>query len=686
MVAAFALAAATHVAAAAPAAAHASFVAATPSPGSALPQAPGAVVLTFTEPLNRQLSRVEVRDRDGRDVGDGATRPVPNNPSGMQRKLGLLRPGVYTVRWTTVSTLDGHRLTGTYSFGIGTAASDAQTVGAGAVASEGVAGIAARFLAVTGLVLWAGLVLLRRRAAEAGVPQRALAILAHAAPGAAALGTAVSVAVIVARSGSSLSDLPDAFASQSGSFRAMLLGASAAGAILGPRMRDAHPFLAGTALVAEGAAGHAAGSPAPAVATVSFAVHLGAIGAWLFAVVAGLVTRPVRPVLAALTPYAVAAAGALAVTGMLNAALELSHPGQLATTGYGRALVVKTAVLVVMAALGATHYWLRRRAVPEPVLRRPLRLEAGAAAIGLVAAAVLVATPNPPREAEATSEVAGSDPVLAHLADYDAVSVAEASGEHVVAVTVIPPRPGRVELRVTVVGATPDDRVADPRLVATSPAGAPRTVELEGCGEGCFTGRGHLDTPGSWSFRFMARATATTVEATVAVPVPAPSARQELARTIEAMEQLESAAMTETLRARTDDAPLVARYRFAAPNAFEIRVNDRHEIVVGRRSFRRQPGSPQWEAGTWPVSYRWPHGYYREYWKGATAVRLLGTDTVDGAATRIIGFVRPDLPAWFRVYVDDAGRVRRQEMLASGHLMRHDYRDLGTAGPISPPA
>src|SRR5712692_1476028 len=61
------------VASAPPAFAHAELVTASPAPGDGLPQAPGAVVLKFTEPLNRRLSHVEVTDRAGRDVAVGAT-------------------------------------------------------------------------------------------------------------------------------------------------------------------------------------------------------------------------------------------------------------------------------------------------------------------------------------------------------------------------------------------------------------------------------------------------------------------------------------------------------------------------------------------------------------------------------------------------------------------------------------
>jgi hypothetical protein len=45
------------------AAAHAGPVASTPSPGIGLPQAPGSVVLRFSEPLSYRLSRIELLDQ-----------------------------------------------------------------------------------------------------------------------------------------------------------------------------------------------------------------------------------------------------------------------------------------------------------------------------------------------------------------------------------------------------------------------------------------------------------------------------------------------------------------------------------------------------------------------------------------------------------------------------------------------
>src|SRR5438132_7947952 len=64
------------IATAAPAFAHAEVVAASPEPGTGRPQAPGAVVLKFSEQLNLDLSRIQIDDRDGRDVGGGETLAV----------------------------------------------------------------------------------------------------------------------------------------------------------------------------------------------------------------------------------------------------------------------------------------------------------------------------------------------------------------------------------------------------------------------------------------------------------------------------------------------------------------------------------------------------------------------------------------------------------------------------------
>lgn len=82
------------VAIAAPAAAHADLFEASPAPGHGVPQAPGAVVLRFSEPLDRDVSRIRVTDEEGEDVTAGPTRAVEGDRRAMQRSLSLLVPAV----------------------------------------------------------------------------------------------------------------------------------------------------------------------------------------------------------------------------------------------------------------------------------------------------------------------------------------------------------------------------------------------------------------------------------------------------------------------------------------------------------------------------------------------------------------------------------------------------------------
>lgn len=79
--------------------AHAELVLASPAPGTGLAQAPAAVVIKFSEQLNLSLSRIEVLDASGADVGSGPTEAVAGDAQAMRRPLGLFPTGQYTVRW-----------------------------------------------------------------------------------------------------------------------------------------------------------------------------------------------------------------------------------------------------------------------------------------------------------------------------------------------------------------------------------------------------------------------------------------------------------------------------------------------------------------------------------------------------------------------------------------------------------
>ncbi len=308
------------------------------------------------------------------------------------------------------------------------------------------------------------------------------------------------------------------------------------------------------------------------------------------------------------------------------------------------------------------------------------------AAVALAAATALVGFPNPPREAEAAERVEGGDPIFADLLSYDALSLGEGTGSRVVGLTVLPPRPGPVDLRVQVVGVEAGDGLGDASITARGPGGEHDTVRLRGCGLGCFNARTTLTKAGPWTFDVAIRAVGGDLTAHYEAPLPTPSGTAALERALAAMERLTSAAMDEHLQGRVGGPEIVANYRFSAPDSFSIHVPPRDQVVIGDRSYDRPDPSQPWTQSPWPGRpFQWPRNYLREFWHDPVAVRLLGTEQLNGEPVTIVSFVRPDLPAWFRVAIDGDGQIRRQEMRAEGHLMDHLYREFNTSPPITTP-
>jgi copper transport protein len=115
------------------AAGHALLVSSDPAAGASLASAPSQVTLTFTEQPDPALSTIKVLATDGTSVGAGPVSAVPGQPKELRVALGKLQPGVYTVSWRTVSTVDGHLASGSFAFGVGVAApSAAPSLAAGA--------------------------------------------------------------------------------------------------------------------------------------------------------------------------------------------------------------------------------------------------------------------------------------------------------------------------------------------------------------------------------------------------------------------------------------------------------------------------------------------------------------------------------------------------------------------------
>jgi copper transport protein len=93
--------------------AHALLVRADPPENAQLREAPSQITLYFSEPLEREYSRVSVVDQDGERV-DERFEFLEEDDAAMRVFLLPLEPGYLSVQWETVSTVDGHRITGSF--------------------------------------------------------------------------------------------------------------------------------------------------------------------------------------------------------------------------------------------------------------------------------------------------------------------------------------------------------------------------------------------------------------------------------------------------------------------------------------------------------------------------------------------------------------------------------------------
>ena len=173
------------VAAGGSAGAHALLRESDPAAGSSVDQAPGRVVLAFTERPEPGLSSISVLDTSGQQVERGQAAPVEGAPLQFAVGLGDLADGTYTVSWRVVSKDDGHVTAGSFAFGVGvpapTATPQAQADPQGATPSPSAPATAARLAVYAGLTLLVGVAVTGLAVSRRVLPPGARALLAVAA-------------------------------------------------------------------------------------------------------------------------------------------------------------------------------------------------------------------------------------------------------------------------------------------------------------------------------------------------------------------------------------------------------------------------------------------------------------------------------------------------------------------------
>jgi copper transport protein len=519
------------------AAAHALLASSDPAANAVLATAPTSVSITFTEPADPALSTIQVFDASGSPHTSGPV--VSSAPDVLTVPLGPLSDGVYTVTWRTVSAADGHAADGSFAFSVGSAAAPpsapaASASGASAVSARSVAARAFMFVGFIGLL---GTLLTAEMLG--GGRRRRIAWLRTAAWWIAVIG---SVAVFITQAADAGVKLGQALGTSLGAdaltrlLPLLLAGFALIGGSRATTRRKAW-MAAATALVllsilADAAVSHASTGSLPQLNVALQWLHVVAIGLWLGGL-AGLLAEMRDPdlpdrtrLMRGFSRWATAGILLVAVSGVARAAFELHSPDELVTTDYGRLILVKSALFVVLAVLGAVNHF---RTVPGgdrrlPALRRIGSTELMVGTTMVVVAAALVST-APPTEADVAS---GPAALTADGADYATTVRAH------LAVTQDPTGQDAFRLTVTDYDTGAAAPVSSVRLRFALPARpdvAPSTLDLQPGGDGSFTGTGaNLSLGGNWDVTAIVGEPSTSVEVPLQVAVATPPNRVDVNR------------------------------------------------------------------------------------------------------------------------------------------------------------
>jgi hypothetical protein len=372
-----------------------------------------------------------------------------------------------------------------------------------------------------------------------------------------------------------------------------------------------------------------------------------------------------------LSAVALGSVAVLALTGLVRALSELSAVSQLWSTGYGRALLVKTALLAGLVGLG----WLNRsRLVPRIDVGRvagALRRNAIAELVllaGVVVAVAFLTDLAPGRavaRAVAQPKLAARKPIAPPPAG--ATVLAAEDGDRALGLAILPD--GRLEATV----ADPDRNGIDGLTVAFRGGG--RTIPATPCGPGCYR-----STEGVAGAR-VGVVIGTRTAATFSLPSSTQPAAALARRARSAFAGLHSVVVDERL-ASSPREHVQTLWRFVAPNRVAyVSSSGASAIVVGGRRWDRD------RKGPWVPSQQTPLTAPAPWW-GPQVVdaRVIGRRSVGGRRARVISFYDPSIPAWFEVAVDSRSALPLTLRMTTGaHFMQHRYRNFNRPLKIVPP-
>jgi len=514
-----------------PVAAHADLESSTPAASDVLEQPPSALVLDFDEPVEAATADLALYDSSGAPlpVGEPSTGGDATVVTAAAPPLG---EGTFAVVWRVTSE-DGHVVDGAFSFQVGTAsATDA------AALVEQVRGgvqsppVVRRVLGLARLVTYLGLGLLigggvlvaaRRRTCALGEGTRTLFVLGGASGVGGATATFALYAATVVAGGFGDAARPSvwetALDTRPGRMLAIRIALAAVLAVLAVlllrlarRDRALPSWWHGGAIAAAVAvsltypyAGHATTLRPAALWAVVAGVHTAGVLAWTGGLVHLVAGRPDDAAVRRFSRLATVAVPAIVVTGVAEALALADDLDDVTATSWGRVLLVKTSVVIVLLTLAAATRWLLQHQGAASIGRTVLAEAAtGVLVLGL-AAGLVALPPEAPEEAELFTAALTQAGVIA-----DVTLTPGRVGANQVHVVVTPPG-GALQPVAGVTGRM--------RLPSRDLPDAPISLAPEGADH--WSGDITLPFSGDWTMELVVEVTpGATVLLSATVPVP----------------------------------------------------------------------------------------------------------------------------------------------------------------------
>jgi copper transport protein len=391
-----------------PAHAHALLKSSVPASGAHLGVAPRQLRLDFSESLELTFTTIILRDQTGAVVALGPVQGASDSRRAVLVSVrGALAAGTFTVEWKSAGA-DGHPVQGKFDFTIAPGAQGLGPLPAGSGQDRPVLRRIQR--SETGL--------------DASLGQRAASV---GLAGVVVVGTAVLLRLYAqsyAMHGAARALDRGLVASMlttttwGRGWLLQLVGVGVAlGGFWGARRGSRRGWMvAGFGVLAlafsPAFSGHAASAPQlTALAILADGLHVIGAGGWLGSLLIVLVVgipaalrleesarhRAVADLINAFSPTALAFAGLTAATGVFAAWIHLGQVSALWQTTYGKTLLVKLAILSVVACTGAYNWRRVKPALGSPTgtvrIRKSARLEVAVGVLVILVTAVLVATP-----------------------------------------------------------------------------------------------------------------------------------------------------------------------------------------------------------------------------------------------------------------------------------------------------